>query len=120
MLQARPMQHGSDFWIPAFAALGGVILAVLASYFGGFLGIGLAGLVIGFAAVRYDLEKQDVGGGAPSPHLYAKQLAVRAQMTPDERLAHHAGIRALWQPLVIAKTISVGLIALGFGGYFFL
>jgi len=30
-----------------------MMVAVLASYFGGFLGIGLAGLIIGFAAVTY-------------------------------------------------------------------
>lgn len=114
------MQLDSDFWLPALAAAGGVVIAVVASYFGGFLGIGLAGLLIGLAAVRYDLEKQDVGGGFPSPSLYAKQVAVREQMTADERIAHRAGIRALWRPLAIAKTISIGLIALGFGGYLFL
>lgn len=114
------MQKNSDFWLPALAAVGGLTIALLASYFGGFLGIGLAGLVIGIAAVRYDLEKQDVGGGFPSATLYARQVAVREQMTPDERFAHQAGIRALWRPLVIAKTISIGLVALGFGGYFFL
>jgi hypothetical protein len=114
------MQQHSDYWLPALAALGGVAIAVLASYFGGFLGVGLAGLVIGFAAVRYDLEKQDVGGGFPSATLYARQVAVREQMTADERIAHQAGIHALWRPLAIAKTISIGLIALGFGGYLFL
>lgn len=114
------MRSYLDDWLPVCAAIGGVILAVIASYFGGFLGIGLAGLLIGFAAVRYDLEKQDVGGGFPSPHLYARQVAAREQMTPDERIAHHVGLRALWRPLVIAKTISIGLIALGFGGYLFL
>ena len=114
------MPQDFDDWLPALAAVGGVILAVIASYFGGFLGIGLAGLLIGFAAVRYDLEKQDVGGGFPSAHLYAKQVAVREQMTPDERIAHRAGIHALWRPLFIAKTISIGLIVLGFGGYLFL
>jgi hypothetical protein len=114
------MQQNLDSWIPACAAIGAVIAAVIASYFGGFLGIGLAGLVIGFAAVRYDLEKQDVGGGFPSPSLYAKQVAVREQMTAEERIAHRAGMRALWRPLVVAKTVSVGLIALGFGGYLFL
>jgi hypothetical protein len=112
--------RNNDFWLSALAAAGGVVIAVIASYFGGFLGIGLAGLIIGFAAVRYDLEKQDVGGGFPSPTLYARQVAVREQMTPDERNAHHAGIQALWRPLVIAKTISIGLIALGFGGYLLL
>ena len=114
------MQRNLDNWLPACAAIGAVIVAVIASYFGGFLGIGLAGLLIGFAAVRYDLEKQDVGGGFPSPSLYAKQVAVREQMTAEERIAHRAGIRALWRPLVVAKTISAGLIALGFGGYLLL
>ena len=106
-------------WTAAFAALGGLMLAVVASYFGGFLGILLAGLLIGFAAVRYDLEKEGVGGGF-SPTLYARQIAARQQMTRDERIAHDASMRALWRPLVIAKTISVGLIVLGLGGHVFL
>jgi hypothetical protein len=114
------MHKGLDHWLPACAALTGVIIAVIASYFGGFLGILLAGLLIGFVAVRYDLAKQDVGGGFPSPSLYARQVAAREHMTAEERIAHQAGLRALWQPLVVAKTISVGLIALGLGGLLFL
>jgi hypothetical protein len=113
------MHKDLDRWLPACAALSGVIVAVIASYFGGFLGILLAGLLIGFAAVRYDLEKQNVGGGI-SPSLYARQMAVRDQMTAEERIANQAGLRAMWRPLVIAKTISVGLIVLGLGGYLFL
>ena len=113
------MHKGLDHWLPACAALGGVIVAVIASYFGGFLGILLAGLLIGFAAVCYDLEKQGVGGGF-SPSLYARQMAVREQMTAEERFANQAGLRALWRPLVVAKTMSVGLIALGLGGFLFL
>ena len=34
------MQHGSDLLMPALAALGDPMVAVIASYFGGFLGIG--------------------------------------------------------------------------------
>src|SRR5258708_24988611 len=114
------MRRGLDHSLPSCAALSGVIIAPMASYFGGFLGILRAGLLIGFVAVRYDLEKQDVGGGFPSPSLYARQVAVRQQMTAEERIANQAGLRALWRPLVMAKTISVGLIALGLGGYLFL
>jgi hypothetical protein len=80
----------------------------------------LAGLLIGLGAVSYDLQKQDVGGGFPSASLYAKQVAAREQMAPEERIAHREGIRALWRPLTIAKTVSAGLIVLGFGGYLFL
>jgi hypothetical protein len=113
------MPKNLDNWLPACAALSGVIIAVIGSYFGGFLGIMLAGLMIGFAAVRYDLEKHGVGGGY-SPSLYARQLAVREQTTAEERFADQAELRALWRPLVVAKTISVGLIALGLGGLLFL
>jgi hypothetical protein len=41
------MQKDSHFWIPALAVVSGVIVAAIASYFGGFLGIGIAGLLIG-------------------------------------------------------------------------
>src|SRR5258708_34829744 len=109
------MQKGLDHWLPACAALSGVIIAAIASYFGGFLGILLAGLLIGFVAVRYDLEKQDVGGGFPSPSLYARQVAVRDQMAAEERFANHAGLRPMWRPLAMAKTISAVLIARGLG-----
>src|ERR1043165_9535131 len=98
------MQHNTDdFWISALAAVGGLTLAVLASYVGGFLGIGFAGLILGFAAVTYDLQKEDVGGGFPSPSLYARQVAVREQMTPEERNANRAGLDELRRPLTILK-----------------
>ena len=76
------MQQDWKFWLPALAAVSGIIVAVVASYLGGFLGIAIAGLAITFAAVRYDLEKSDVGGGFPSPSLYARQTAVRAKRLP--------------------------------------
>jgi hypothetical protein len=114
------MQQDWKFWVPALAAISGVMIAAVASYFGGFLGIAIAGLAITFAAVRYDLEKSDVGGGFPSASLYARQMAVRAQMTPDERNAYRANLHALWRPLFISRTIGIGLIILGVGGYLFL
>jgi hypothetical protein len=108
------------FWAPFLAAASAIVVAMIASYAGGFLGILIAGLLITFAAVRYDLEKNDVGGGFPSASLYARQVAAREQMTPDERNAYGAELHALWRPLVIGKTIGTGLILLGLGGYLFL
>jgi hypothetical protein len=52
------MHKGLDPWLPACAALGGVIIAVIASHFGGFLGILLAGLLIGFVSVRYERRRR--------------------------------------------------------------
>ena len=108
-----------DGWLPALAAVAGVMVAVVASYFGGFLGIGLAGLLMGFCAVSYDLQKQDVGGGFPSPSLYARQLAVREQMRPEERIAHQESIRAM-AAIDHRQDHQRGLIVLGFGGYLLL
>ena len=119
---SKAMQRKQDwrFWLPALFAVTGVVIAVVASYVAGFLGIALAGLGITFVAVRYDLEKSDVGGGFPSPHLYARQVAAREQMSQDERNAYRAGLHALWRPLFVGRTIGIGLIILGVGGYLFL
>lgn len=114
------MQQDWKFWAPFFAAVCAVIVAVIGSYVGGFFGILIAGLVVTFAAVRFDLEKDSVTGAFPSATLYARQMAAREQMTPHERMAHRAGIEALWRPVVIGKTIGIGLIILGLGGYLFL
>ena len=114
------MDQDWKFWAPFLAAMSAIALAVVASYVGGFLGILIAGLIITFAAVRYDLEKDDVGGGSPSPSLYARQVAARKQMSQDERNAYQAGLHALWRPLFVGRTIGIALIVLGVGGYLFL
>jgi hypothetical protein len=41
-------------------------------------------------------------------------------VTREEELSHQAGLRALWRPLAVIETISLGLILLGFAGFFFL
>jgi hypothetical protein len=107
-----------DLWLSALAAVCGFAVAWLAVRFGGFGAMGIAGLLMGYIAVRLDLEKEDVAGGFPSAHLYAKQVAVREQMTRAERASHAADMRSLWRPLVVAKTISAGLVIFGFAGYF--
>lgn len=114
------MQQDWKFWAPFLTAVSAIIVAVIASYVGGFLGILIVGLLITFATVRYDLEKNDVGGGFPSPSLYARQVSLRENMSPDERNAYRASLHALWRPLFIGKTIGVGLILLGLGGYLLL
>jgi hypothetical protein len=114
------MHQSADERIAALAAIGGLVLALLAFRFAGFLGVGLLGPLIGLAAFNYDLRKSDVGGGSPSPNLYARQMAVWEQMSQDEKFAYRAGLHALWRPLTVAKTVSVGMIVLGFAGYLLL
>jgi hypothetical protein len=112
--------HSSDERIAVLAAIGGLVLGLLAFRFGGFLAVGFVGLLIGYFAVRIDLEKEGVGGGFPSPHLYARQIAARESLTAEQQWSYRASIRSWWRPLIVAKTISVGLVALSFAGYFFL
>jgi|SRR5947209_1836209 len=117
------MDQDGKFWAPFLITVSAIIVAVIASYAGGFLGILIAGLLITTAAVRADLEKNAVGGFSASSFsasLYARQTEAREQMTPEERNAHHAEVHALWRPLVIGKTIGAGLILLGLVGYLFL
>jgi len=112
------MQQDYKFWIPFLAAVSAIIVAAIASHFGGFLGITIAGLLITTAALRYDLEKNSLGSGFPTATLYRRQMEARAQMSRDEEIAHKATLHALWRPIFIAKTIGIGLIGLGLGGYF--
>lgn len=115
-MSAMPQDY--KFWIPFLAAVSAIIVAVIASRFGGFIGITIAGLLITTAAIRYDLEKSDVGGGFPSSSLYRRQVAAREQMTREEQIARAATLHALWRPIFIIKTVGIGLIALGVAGYF--
>ena len=91
------MDQGWRFWAPFLTAVSAIIVAVIASYAGGFLGILIAGLLITTAAVRYDLEKNAIGGFSAS--LYVRQIKAREQMTLEERNAHQAELHALWRPL---------------------
>ena len=112
------MTQDYKFWIPFLAAVSAIIVAVIASHFGGFLGITIAGMLITTAALRYDLEKDGLGGGSPTSILYRRQMEARAQMTRDQQIAHKATLHALWRPLFIARTIGIGLTAVGPAGYF--
>src|SRR5436309_10665288 len=94
------------FWAPFLAAASAIIVAVIASYAGGFLGILVAGLIITTATIRYDLYRDPLGGFSASS--YVRQIKMREQMTRDEYNSPQAELHALWRPLVIGKTIGVG------------
>src|SRR5262249_49138441 len=86
----------------------------------GFLGIGLLGVLMGFIAVRVDLEKEGAVGSEWAASLHAQQVMARHNASPSERAADRAEIQTLARPLLIAKIISAALILLGFGGFFYL
>jgi len=85
----------------------------------GFIGIGVLGLLIGFIAVRMDLEKDGAMGSAFSAGLHAQHVMARHMASGAERAAHRAEMRSLTRSLGIAKIIAATLAVLGFGGLYY-
>ncbi|MGO4704728.1 hypothetical protein AB4072_02985 [Microvirga sp. 2MCAF38] len=81
----------------------------------GFFGLGVLGLLVGFAAQRLELEKDGPVGHPMTTSLYAQHTEARSRMTRAERAAHQAETTRLLKPLFVAKVVSAGLIILGFG-----
>jgi len=116
---AAPMRKTE---IPMLCAVltGAAALAYGAFKIAGFIGVGVLGLLIGFIAVRVELEKGGAVGGDFASGLYAQQASAQQRMSRAERAAHRAELASLARPLLIAKIIGAALIALGFGGFFYL
>jgi hypothetical protein len=76
----------------------------------GFFGLGILGLVIGFIAVRMDLERD----GGP------EQFKARDRMSRAEKAADDAEKASRLQPLFVAQVVAAGFVILGFGFHFLL
>jgi hypothetical protein len=110
----------TEIYVLPLVLLGVGALAYFAYRIVGFLGIGLLGVLVGFIAVRVDLEKEGAVGSGWAAGLHAQQVSSRRTAPPAERAAHRAEMQALRRPLLIAKIISAVLVAIGFGGFFYL
>lgn len=101
---------------PLLAALAiGVFYAALRLV--GFFGLGVIGLVIGFIAVRMDLERD---GASNDPQTLAEQYKARSRMTRAERAGLQAEHGLRLRPLFAAQIVAAGCIILGFGFHFLL
>jgi len=85
----------------------------------GFFGIGILGLVIGFIAVRMDLER-DGASSTHSPSVLAEQFKARERMSRAERAGLQAEQAFRLKPLLVAQIVAAGCIILGFGFHFLL
>jgi hypothetical protein len=97
-----------------------VVLAFVIYRLVGFLGVSVLGLLIGFIAVRMNLEKDGAIGSAFSSNLYVRQMTAHQSMSRSERAAHHAEKGALARALTFAKIIGATLITFGFGAAYYL
>ena len=99
---------------PLLAALAiGVLYGALRLV--GFFGLGVLGLVIGFIAIRMDLERDAAGH---DPRVLQEQFKARDRMSRAEKADLHAAQRARLKPLFVAQIVATGLIILGFGFHF--
>lgn len=102
---------------PILAALAiGVFYAALRLV--GFFGLGVIGLVIGFIAVRMDLERDGANGVHPS--VLAEQFKARDAMSRAERAGFLAEQNFRLKPLFVAQIVAAGCIIFGFGFHFLL
>src|SRR5258708_7772088 len=74
----------------------------------GFLGFVVLGILIGFAAVMAELEEH----GA-----HTTQVISRGSLSRAEQAGYNSEMQALMRTLSAVKIVSVGLIALGAGGF---
>lgn len=83
----------------------------------GFFGLGVLGLVIGFIAVRMDLERD---AASHEPRVLEEQFKARDRMSRAEKADFQASQRARLKPLFVAQIVAAGLVIFGFGLEFLL
>jgi hypothetical protein len=74
----------------------------------GFLGFVVLGVLIGFAAVMAELEE---------PQAHAHHVISHGSMPRSEQAGYNSEMDSLRRSLAAAKIVSLGLVALGAGGY---
>jgi len=84
----------------------------------GFLGIGVLGLIIGVIALTVEMERGGPIGFYNATDIYAQHMAAVERMSAAEKAERRAEIESAAFPLLVAKTVSAGLIVVGFGLFF--
>ena len=83
----------------------------------GFFGLGIIGLIIGFIAVRMDLERD---AASSDPRVLEEQFKARGRLSRAERADFQAAQTARLKPLFVTQVVAAGFITLGFGFHFLL
>jgi hypothetical protein len=74
----------------------------------GFLGFAVLGVLTGFAAVMAELEE---------PQAHAHHVISHGGMPRSEQAGYNSEMESLRRSLTAVKIVSLGLVALGAGGY---
>jgi hypothetical protein len=75
----------------------------------GFLGIGVIGLLMVFIAVGDELN---------ATGLFSGRIVTRPNVHPSERAGYRTDLRAALRPAFLMKVVGVGLMIVGYGGFF--
>lgn len=84
----------------------------------GWLGLAILGLFSGNILLNVDIQRGGAIGNVQAADVYARQMSYLYEGTPDEKAERRAEARRIALPKLVAKLISVGLIAVGFGMFF--
>jgi len=95
----------------AIAALATAALIYLAYSIGGFLGVGVLGVLIALIAFQADLHK------AGSPHITAAAPTIEDRR---DKAARHLEAASLAIPISAGKLLGLSLVVIGFGAFFLL
>jgi hypothetical protein len=74
----------------------------------GFLGFAVLGVLTGFAAVMAELEE---------PQAHAHHVISHGSVPRSEQAGYNCEMESLRRSLTAVKIVSLGLVALGAGGY---
>ncbi len=76
----------------------------------GMLGLGVLGLLVLFIAVGDELNATSV---------YSHHVVTRTFLPAAERAAYRFDARAALRPAFLMKVVGVGMIIIGYGGFFY-
>jgi hypothetical protein len=74
--------------------------------------------IIGVIALTVEMERGGPVGHGQASSLYAQHMTAVERMSSTERAERRAEIESAAVPLLVAKTVSAGLIVVGLGLFF--
>ena len=75
----------------------------------GLLGVGVIGLLMVFIAVGDEID---------ATGLASRRIVTQAHVRPSERAGYRMDLRAALRPAFMMKVVGVGMMVVGYGGFF--
>jgi hypothetical protein len=106
-----PPDRALIYEVTTALAMAGLIY--LAFKVGGFIGVGVLGLLTAFIAFQADLDT------ANTASVFAMRSTPQERMDHAETAARRHEILKVSEPIFVGKLLGIALAAIGFGAFFF-